>query len=688
MGWALGIDTGGTFTDVIAFNFDTGLIQTLKVPSTPADPSQGVLNGVEAFLKAVPSAQAKDIEFFAHGTTVAANAVIERKGSRTGLLITKGTRAVYEARMSRQPPPAEMLNPNFSKSPPLVPSRLTREIPERILFDGAVESTLDEAAVLSSVDELVRLYDVESIAVCYLFSFMNDRHERRTRELIHQNFSGLRVSLSSAVVPIIREYRRLSTTVLDAYVGPTLSTYLERLREGLRQRGINGKQVFIMQSNGGLMSIDVASSNPVQTLLSGPAAGVISGAYLGGLTCLKNVATFDVGGTSTDIATIIDGNVTEVSGGVIAGQDAAIPMNEIGTIGAGGGTIARIGDDGRLKVGPESAGACPGPACYGHGGVEPTVTDADLLLGYLDPAYFLGGQFSLDGDAAARAVSKIAKRLNLSVEGAAAGIVTIANSYMESELRLRLMARGFDPRVFAMVALGGAGPVHACMVAKNLGVQTVVVPPYPGLGSAMGLLLTDIKHHYSCSRLRLLDEFSVAELASEFASLMTQAIAEAESEGTDPANIIFEGYLDLRYVGQGYELSVPYLHSDADETLKADVARRFHDMHKTLYGHSAPHERLEVVSFRLTTRSPLRKFSLGKSSKGAATSTQVKSIRKVYFQETADFVETPVYDRASLPAGLRVSGPVLIEQPDTTTVVVPGQTLRVDDYQNLIVTLD
>ena len=688
MGWALGIDTGGTFTDVIAFNFDSGHIQTLKVPSTPADPSQGVLNGVDAFLRAVPSARAKDIEFFAHGTTVATNAVIERKGSRTGLLITKGTRAVYEARMSRQPPPAEMLNPNFSKSPPLVPSRLTREIPERILFDGAIQTSLDEDAVLSSVEELVRLYDVQSIAVCYLFSFMNDEHERRTCELIRRKFPRLRVSLSSALVPIIREYRRLSTTVLDAYVGPTLATYLERLGEGLRQRGVNGKQVFIMQSNGGLMSIEVASANPVQTLLSGPAAGVISGAYLSGLTGLKNVATFDVGGTSTDIATISGGNVTEVSGGVIAGQDAAIPMNEIGTIGAGGGTIARVGNDGRLKVGPDSAGARPGPACYGHGGIEPTVTDADLLLGYLDPAFFLGGQFPLDRDAAARAVSDIAKRLNMSVEGAAAGIVTIANSYMESELRLRLMARGFDPRSFAMVALGGAGPVHACMVAKNLGIQTVVVPPYPGLGSAMGLLLTDVKHHYSRSRLRLLDEFPIAALASEFASLTAQAISESEAEGTEPTRVQFEGYLDLRYVGQGYELSVPYRHRDTGETAKSDAAQRFHDMHKTLYGHSAPHERLEVVNLRLITRSPLRKLSLGRSLNGSAKSLEPKGRRKAYFQELREYVETPVYDRLSLPIDLEVRGPVLVEQPDTTTVVVPGQTLRVDDYQNLIVTLD
>lgn len=688
MSWSVGIDTGGTFTDVVGLNVATGEVRTVKVPSTPQDPSQAVLAGVDALLAAIPGLAGSVIGFFAHGTTVATNAVIERKGPPTGMLITRGTGAVYTARMSAQPAPADMINPQFQRAPLLVPPKLTREVPERVLFDGSVAEPLDEAAVLELVRDLVEGHGVESIGVCYLFSFMNPAHERRTRELIRQHYPAVRVSLSCELIPLIREYRRLATTVADAFVGPTLERYLSRLAEGLREREVGGRQAFIMQSNGGLMSIAVAAASPVQTLLSGPAAGVISGAYLSRLTGCPNVVTFDVGGTSTDIALIVDGEIAETTSGNIAGHDAAVSMNEISTIGAGGGTLARIGADGRLKVGPDSAGADPGPACYGRGGQDPTVTDADLVLGYMHPSSFLGGGFAIDPELSRRAVQeRIAAPLGMTVEAAALGIVKIAISIMESELRLRLMARGYDPRTFALVALGGAGPVHACMIAQNLGIRRVIVPPYPGLGSAMGLLLTDVKHQYVQSRLCRLDEVGLAELDEIYARLHDRGREEAEAEGSDLERLVWERQLDLRYVGQGYELSVPFPTAPASAEALAEAARQFHEQHLRAFGHSAPEKPLEIVNLRLTTIAPLQKLSLTPQEPVPAAERAVAPTarRPVYFEAAGGFVETAIYSRAGMRAGQQVQGPAVIEQTDSTTVLLPGQTATVDRYGNIIV---
>jgi N-methylhydantoinase A len=688
MAWSIGIDTGGTFTDVVGLELGTGEIRTVKVPSTPQDPSQAVLAGIDAFIASIPGMIASDVKFFAHGTTVATNAVIERKGARTGLLITKGTGAVYMARSSAQPMPGDMVNPAYRKPPLLVPARLTREVDERTLFDGTVERTLDEAATLAAVRELVETYEVESLAVCYLFSFTNPAHERRTRELVRRHFPGIRVSLSSELLPIIREYRRLSTTVVDAFVGPTLETYLSRLGDGLHEREVSTRQAFIMQSNGGLMSIAVASTSPVQTLLSGPAAGVISGAYLSRITGMRNLVTFDVGGTSTDVAVIVDGQITETNSGSIAGQEAFVAMNEITTIGAGGGTIARVGIDGRLKVGPDSAGAAPGPACYGRGGDAPTVTDADLVLGYLHPSSFLGGNFEVSEELARAAIdSKIAKPLGLDLEQAAMGIVKIATSLMEGELRLRLMARGYDPREFALVAIGGAGPLHASMIARNLGIRRVIVPPYPGLGSAMGLLLTDIKHQYVQSWLRPLAEIELLEVERIFEELVGRGRREAELEGSDMASLQVHRYLDLRYLGQGYELSVPLGAGPLTEESLADCAAQFHRLHQAMFGHSGPGKPLELVNLRLTTISPLRKLSLPEQEMSAGREPTPRTTRPVYFADVNARVPTAIYDRPALRAGQSLTGPAVIEQTDSTTVLLPGQTASVDRFGNLIIAI-
>jgi len=682
--WMIGIDTGGTFTDVIAMNRDTGELRTVKVPSTPRDPAQAIVNGISSLIEMQRDFTAADISFFAHGTTVATNTVIERKGARTGLLITRGTNAVYFARMSRQAEGAEALNPDFQKPAPLVPLSHTREIGERLAYDGSVLRPLDEREVVAQVRELVVQKNLDSIAVCYLFSFMRPDHEQATLRTLRREFPDLRVSLSSDLLPIIREYRRLSTTVLDAYVGPTLDGYLRRLGKGLTEAGLVTRQIFIMQSNGGLMSIAVASSNPVQTLLSGPAAGVISGKYLGEVTGFSNLVTFDVGGTSTDIASIVDGENAETTNGSIAGHDSSIPMSEIGTIGAGGGTVARVGQDGRLRVGPDSAGADPGPVCYGMGGVEPTVTDAALILGYLDRSSALGGRVRIDRDLARAAIEeKIARPLGLSIENAAFGIIKIISSHMEGEIRLRLMARGYSPKNFALVAMGGAGPMHASMVARNLGFQAVLVPPYPGLGSAMGLLLTDIRHTYLRSRPGAFATYDSALLGTLFHGLRAKAEAEAASEGTPAGALRFSHYLELRYVGQGYELPVACPGSVLSDEDKAETGARFHQLHEKLYGHSAPDSPIEVVNCRLDSIAALPKLQLPAKPRTAESPRQ-KSSRPVYFTETGGYAETPVYDRAALQPGDRLFGPAIIEQTDSTTVLLPAQQLEADTRGNMI----
>jgi len=682
----IGVDTGGTFTDVIAANAVTGELRTVKVSSTPADPSKAVLAGLQGFLELDARLKPQDISFFAHGTTVATNAVIERKGARTGLLITAGMNAIYPARQSKQAPANELLNPNFKKTLPLIPGRLTREVRERIARDGSIIEPLNEGDVVAGVRDLVDGYDIDSIAVCYLFSFMAPAHEKRTREIINAAFPKIRVSLSSEILPVIREYRRLSTTALDAFVGPTLERYLGNLRDGLASVDVRTRQIFIMQSNGGLMSIDVARSNPVQTLLSGPAAGVIAGRYLSSLTGYRNVVTFDVGGTSTDIAVIIDGEVLETTEGSVAGHDCAVPMNEIATIGAGGGTIARVGVEGRLKVGPDSAGADPGPACYAKGGVDPTVTDADVVLGYLDPDAFLGGRLKLDRNASVAAITKnVGEPLSLTLERAAAGIVRIINSHMEGELRLSLMGRGLNPRDFALVAIGGGGPVRASTVAKSLGIRTVIVPPYPGLGSAMGLLLTDIRHTYLQSKLGPLASLDQAIARRIFDDLESRARLEAQAEGSDAASLDVQYFLELRYVGQGYELSIKCDPSDLTDVAKTAIRADYDALHERTYGHSASDSPLEVVNFRVDTLSPLHKLKLATiAPSDMPLERAIKGRRQAFFEETKGYVTVPVYDRNKLARHHVVDGPAIVEQLDTTIVVIPGQRCAVDDHGNLI----
>src|SRR5262245_21941831 len=604
--WLIGVDTGGTFTDLIAVDQTTGQLQRAKVPSVPSDPSLAVVNALEKlFAEGVSPA---DVAMIVHGTTVATNALLEGKGVRAGLLITKGFRAVYEARGWSQPRGADLLDTFYRKPPLLVPQYLTEEVIERLDYEGQVVTPLDTEALRASVRNLTRK-GVEAVAVCFLFSFVNPAHERRAAEIIAQEAPDCRISISSEVLPVIREYPRLSTTVIDAYVGPRIANYLHSLEQRLDARGVTTAQKFLMQSNGGLMRISLGARHPNQTLLSGPAAGVIAGAELARATKRGHVVTFDMGGTSTDISIIVDGAILEMSQGQIAGQDIGTPMLRVRTLGAGGGTVAEIGKDGLMKVGPRSSGSVPGPACYGRGGNEATVTDANLVLGALSSETLLAGTLRLDTAAAGAVLERTGAALGMDALQTASGIVRIINTHMAVDLRLALQEQGQDPRSFTLVAFGGAGPLHAPTLARSVGIPTVLVPLYPGLNCALGMLQTSVRHSYLRSEIGSLARIATERVNELFAALEAHAMQEAKEEGFAPGQVKLTRLLDLRYPHQGYSLCVP-CPAPFDEAARIAVKHAFDALHQNVYGQSAPKENAEIVTFRLQSEIAVPRLTL------------------------------------------------------------------------------
>jgi N-methylhydantoinase A len=680
--WLVGVDTGGTFTDLIAVEQHSGELRRAKVPSVPSDASVAVLDAMDKLF--ADGIEPSEISLFVHGTTVATNALLEGKGVRTGLMITRGFRAVYEARGWSQPKGADLLDTFYQKPPLLAPQWLTEEVTERLDYKGEIVTPLDEAALRSSVQRL-KGKGVEAIAVCFLFSFLNPAHERRAAEIVAEIAPECRISLSSHVLPVIREYPRLSTTVIDAYVGPKIADYLMRLEQRLIARGLKTPQLFLMQSNGGLMRISLGARHPNQTLLSGPAAGVIAGAELARVTRRQHVITFDMGGTSTDISVIVEGRVLETTQGQIAGQDIGTPMLRVRTLGAGGGTVAWIGKDGLLKVGPRSAGSVPGPACYGRGGEEPTVTDANVVLGALSAETILAGTLRLDAARAARAIESVAKPLGLDLLQGAAGILRIVNTQMAVDLRLALQEQGQDPRKFALVAFGGAGPLHAATLAKSVGIPTVLVPPYPGLNCAMGMLQTSVRHSYLKSEVGVLSRFPTQRMNDLFRELEQQAMAEASEEGFARDAVKLTRLVDLRYPHQGYTLPVacPPIVGEDD---KARLKQAFDALHGQVYGQSAPKEDAEIVTFRLQAEIDVPRLELPKLAQGdGRIDRALKGERPLFDIDASGFVTAKIYDRAKLLAGDRIAGPAIIDQFDATTVVLAGQTATVDATATLII---
>jgi N-methylhydantoinase A len=684
--YRLGVDVGGTHTDLVLLDPASGELLVEKVASTPKNPALGVLDGLARFL--ARGVAPGDIGFFAHGTTITTNALLEMRGAKVGLLITKGYRAVQE--IQNQARDGNLFDYYFARPAPIAPQSLTREIPERSDYMGNVLVPLDEEAVRRAVAEL-KAADVEAIAVCYLFSFMNPRHEADTRAIIEAEWPGVHVSLSGEVLPRIREWSRLSTTLLNAYLEPVMVNYIHHLGDGLDVAGVHTQQRFLMQSNGGVMpfSAAIAGGRTVHTLFSGPAAGAQASAYLARDDARAGLVTLDMGGTSADIAFIEGGAPLEVTEGVIARRQIDVPALDLTSISAGGGSIAWVDGSGFLNVGPQSAGADPGPACYGRGGTRPTVTDADLVCGLLNPDYFLGGAQKLDVAAAHAALkAHIAEPLQMDVIEAAAGIRRIVDMRMADEVRVFAAKRGVDLSAFTLLPFGGAGAVHAAAVAAELGMRRILVPARPGAFSALGLLCTDVVHDYIRSELGPLADVSADHAEDIFRALEARARGELVAEGLRPAHARFTRELDLRYAGQGYELRTSLDGLFADRLTAQSLAgarERFDERHAQVHGHAAKERPVEVVSYRLRLRVAVPKYEPREEpSPGSPRppGEAVKGMRAVLMEAGA--VPAPLYERDHLDIGAAIAGPAIIEQFDATTVIPRHWHARIDGYRNLI----
>ena len=690
--YRLGIDVGGTFTDAMIINEETGEIRIGKVPSTPKDPSIGFLDAVDTILKE-NNIEAQDVTYVVHGTTVATNAIIEGKMAATGFITTEGFRDMLEIQRQIRP---SLYDLQFEKPQPLVPRYLCFGIPERMDFQGNILTKLDTDSVRDVARQLKK-EGVESIAVCYLHAYINNEHEARTEALLKEEFPEAIISLSSEVAPEFREYLRASTTVINAAVRPIVSRYLTSIESRLKAAGLSA-ELLVMQSNGGVLTFGAASEKPVFMVESGPAAGVIAASYLGNTLGSPNVLSFDMGGTTAKTGLVRKGTPTitkDYEVGVAAGgtgpgvQGAGYPIRtpviDLVEIGAVGGSIAWVDSGGILRVGPQSAGADPGPVCYGRGGEEPTITDANLVLGRLDPEYFLGGKMKLDVEGATKAIeSKCAKPLGLDLLEVALGIVEIANTAMVNALRRISVQRGYDPREFMLVAFGGAGPVHANRLADQLEIPKTLIPMSPGITSATGLLVTDLKHDYSNTLIQPIDELDLSAIENTYVGMETQGRTALSNEGMEENSIRFIRQVDVRYIGQSYELGIVVEPGKFDGVRRDQILEEFHKEHERAYGFSAPGEPVEIVAIRLTAVGDIAKPTLreiGKTSGGVDSAR--RTTRSVYFAESKGFVDCPVYDRYKLSSGDVLQGPAIIEEMDSTTIIHPEYKGDVDRYGNI-----
>ncbi|MCI0546950.1 MAG: hydantoinase/oxoprolinase family protein [Candidatus Rokubacteria bacterium] len=685
----IGVDIGGTFTDIVALD-GNGQLRLTKVPSTPRDLLEGIADAVRRVLARgepppgpAPAGGAapdhREITRFIHGTTVATNAVLEQKGAVMAVLTTAGFEDVLALGRQKR---SRMYDLDMDPEVPtfLAPRRRRVGIRERLDARGHVDEPLDEAQVRTEVARL-RAEGVQAIAVCYLFSFVNPAHERRTRELCREVAPEISVSLSSEVDPTFREYERLCVTAFDAYLGPVVTRYLAGLAGTLAALGVHAVPQ-IMRSRGGIVSAAVAARQPVTLFLSGPAAGVIGARFAAARSGVADFVSLDMGGTSNDVAVVQGGEPLLAAEGRIGPYPVRTPMVDVNTIGAGGGSIAWLDGAGGLRVGPVSAGAEPGPACYGHGGTDPTVTDASLVLGYLNPTRFAGGLLTLDGGAAERAIAALAGRLGLDVVAAAAGIHRVVNARMADQIRLMTIKRGYDPRRFALVVLGGAGPVHGVPLAEEMGMTEVLVPEAPGVLAAFGLLAAPVEHHHARTLPGRLDAMDLAAVRACQAALDDAGRARMREEDVPERDVQVIHSADMRYVGQAYELEVAVPAPLTAGALDA-VARAFHAVHERVYGYARVEQAVEFVNFRAVHRYPLPPPAVAApAARGGEVRAARIDERRAWFARDG-FVATPVYERELLPAGGRLPGPAIVEQADTTTVIPPGHVALVEVSGNL-----
>jgi N-methylhydantoinase A len=681
MSGRLGIDVGGTFTDLLLFDERSGAMRLLKTPSTPSDQSIGILTGIQQLIEesGVP---ASEIAGLLHGTTVSTNIVLEEKGARVGLLVTENFEQVLHLARSQTPGPlAGWII--MQKPDPLADLELTRGIRERVNARGDVVTPLDEPAARRAVRELIDL-GAEAITVSLMHSYANPQHEQRLKAIVEEIAPDMTVSLSSEILPEFREYERTLVTVMNAYVRPSMRRYLTGFEEKLNSIQFK-PNVNIVRSDGGLMSIERASQSPVHTMLSGPAGGVSGAAFMASLAGYPQALGFDMGGTSTDVSLIQDGKPTISRQTSIGYYPIKVPSVDVHSVGAGGGSIAHVPMTGALRVGPESAGAVPGPACYGKGGDRPTVTDANVVLGRLPPQ-ILGGKMLLDVKASEEAVAKIARALSLDVHQAAQGILDIVNENMLGALRLVTVQKGLDPREFALVAFGGAGPMHGNAMAALAGCYPAIVPPTPGVLSALGFLYSDVKNEFAQTFVRTIDEADPNQIGDILTRLGREARAWLRDEGVEESRQRLNYEADVRYFRQGYEFSLEIDPDRLGSGALTDLAARFGLAHERIYGFKLDHP-VELVNLRAVGVGAVQKMSLPKFEKeGPDARAAIVEQHRAYFD--GSFISANIYDRNKLRAGNRVSGPAIVVQMDATTVIHPKHVGEVDEYLNILIKPD
>lgn len=674
MTYRVAVDTGGTFTDVMMFDTASGQIETVKVPSTPENPDQAVVQGVTA-LSASPST----LSFLGHGTTVAINTLVQRKGVKTGLITTPGFRDVLEIQRTNRP---DMYNLFYRKPAPLVPRNLRLEVTERILADGSVQTPLDLASLHQAVETLCA-EGITALAICFLNSYINPAHEDAAAAYVRAHFPALAVSVSTEIAREWREYERTSTVALNAYLTPSVRTYLSRLDEEMGSVGY-GHHVLITRSDGGLTLSRSAAEQPATMLMSGPAGGVLGAAEYGRVTGFPNLITFDIGGTTCDVSLIKDGEPLRVRDRLVEGYPVLAPFIDIYSIGAGGGTIAWADQARMLRVGPHSAGAQPGPACYDRGGEQPTVTDAYVLLGMIDPDAFLGGQMPLRRDRAEAVFAKLAAAVEMDLHTCAHGTLTILDHAMTAALRVVSVERGHDPRDFALMAFGGAGALHLGSLARELGIRQGIVPRYPSLFSAWGILAANLRHAYTQTVNRRSDEVDAARLGGIVEDLRSQGATQLAADGVGADNISFAVSMDMRYLGQEHNVNVPAPDLFSDESLSA-LIDGFHAAHKQLYTYELRGEPVVITNVRVDAIGVQPTPQIQEWSVRGRAEDAFKGERPVLLEVDEGFRPTPVYDRDRLAAGVTLTGPCIVEEATSTTIVRRGQTLTVDRWGNLVV---
>ena len=678
----IGVDSGGTFTDVCLLDEATGRVAVWKLPSTPTDPSIAIAAGAGQILEQFGDGDTLEVSFFGHGTTVATNALIQGQGARAGVVTNAGFRDLLELARQRRP---HLYDLQTEKPPPLVPRDRRHEVAARIHFDGRVERVPDIEEV-RAVARRLAAQEVEAVAVCFLYSFLDSDHEKLVGSVLAEELGDAAfITCSYQVCPEFREYERLSTTVVNAFLGPVMRDYLENLTPRLQAVGVDVKP-HITQSNGGTISFQTATGQPVRTILSGPSTGVVGALETARMVSVEDIITFDMGGTSTDVALIEGGEPGLTTEAEVHGYPIKVPMIDIQTVGAGGGSTAYIDSGGFLKVGPRSAGAEPGPVCYGLGNEEPTVTDANVVMGVLDPDTLLGGRMAIDRGRALAAMETLGSRIGLGAMETAAGIVRVVTATMARAIRLISVQRGHDPRDYWLVPFGGGGPAHAGRLVRELGMRRMLVPRNPGILCALGLLLTDLSQDFSLTRRSRLNVEGVAAARSALTQLGAEAKQWFDLEGVAPARRALTATIDMRYAGQNHELSVSVPVIDDDADFLARLAENFADVHVRRFGYAAKEEPVELVTFRLKASGLIEKpsFPMGEIA-GPNPSAALISRRSIYAPEGGNFEDAPVYERDLLRPGNQIAGPAVIAQFDSTTLVLAGQVASVDQFFNLVI---